>query len=97
MTEAEVAVERANFKGALEAAEMGLVVEQYEQAHRTPFAGEISSSAPENLDLGRRSYFNRDDPRLGGIAKQRPIFVETLGEFLIAAGHNSDCAPALCV
>jgi hypothetical protein len=72
-----------------------LVVEQNEQAHWTAFAGEISSTAPENLDLGRRGYFNRDDPPLVRIAKQQPIFVETLGEFLITSGHNSDCAPAL--
>src|SRR5215472_1774813 len=97
MTEAEVAIERANFQGTLEATQVGLVVEQCEQAHWAPFAGEISTNAPENLDLGRRGYFNRNDPGLGGIAKQQPIFVDTLGEFLIAAGHNSDCAPALRV
>jgi len=95
MTEAEVAIERANFQGTLETTQMGLVVEQDEQAHWTPFAGKGSSDAPKNLNLGRRSYFNRDDPPLVRIAKQQPIFVETLGEFLIAAGHNSDCAPAL--
>ena len=93
MAEAEVAIERAKFQGTLEATQMGLVVEQYKEAHWTPFAGEISTNAPENLDLSRRGYFNRDDPPLGGIAKQQPIFVKTLGEFLIAAGHNSDCAP----
>ena len=95
MTEAEIAIEGANFKGTLETAQTGLVVEQNEQAHRAPLAGEISTTAPENLDLGRRGYFNRDDPALVRIAKQQSIFVETLSEFLITAGHSSDCAPAL--
>lgn len=97
MTEAEVARQRANFKGTSETAQMGLIVEQYEQADWTPFTGEVSSNSPENLDLGRRSDFDRDDPPLGGVAKQQPIFIKTLSEFLITAGHNSDCAPVLCV